>query len=105
MEEMELIFFEIISTVGTARSAFIDAIGLAKKGDFKAAEAKINEGNEHFLQGHKSHAKLIQREASDEKLEFSLILVHAEDQMMSAEAFKILSEEFIDVYKRIEEGE
>ncbi|SEI56267.1 PTS system, Lactose/Cellobiose specific IIA subunit [Alkalibacterium gilvum] len=48
MEEMELIFFEIISTVGTARSAFIDAIGLAKKGDFKAAEAKINEGNEHF---------------------------------------------------------
>lgn len=102
---MELIFFEIISTVGTARSAFIDAIGLAKKGDFKAAKAKINEGNEHFLQGHKSHAKLIQREASDEKLEFSLILVHAEDQMMSAEAFKILSEEFIDVYKRIEEGE
>ncbi|GEK91996.1 PTS lactose/cellobiose transporter subunit IIA [Alkalibacterium kapii] len=104
MEEMELIFFEIISTVGTARSAFIDAIGLAKKGDFEGAEAKVKEGNEHFLTGHKSHAKLIQKEASDEKIEFSLLLVHAEDQMMSAEAFKILSEEFIDVYKRIEEG-
>ncbi|WP_130805915.1 PTS lactose/cellobiose transporter subunit IIA [Senegalia massiliensis] len=104
MGELEMIYFEIISAVGTARSLFIEAIGKAKSGDFKGAEEKIKEGNELFLQGHKSHSKLIQKEASDEKIEFSLILVHAEDQMMSAEAFKILSEEFIDVYKRIEEG-
>ena len=49
------------------------------------------------------HGKLIKREASGEKLDFSLILVHAEDQLMSADAFKILAQEFIDVYKRIED--
>ncbi|MBS4535452.1 PTS lactose/cellobiose transporter subunit IIA [Clostridium sp. D2Q-14] len=104
MEQLEMIYFEIISAVGTARSLFIDAIGKAKSGDFKGAEEKIKEGNELFLQGHRSHSKLIQKEASDEKLEFSLILVHAEDQMMSAEAFKILAEEFIDIYIRFQEG-
>ncbi|MBQ1914169.1 MAG: PTS lactose/cellobiose transporter subunit IIA, partial [Selenomonadaceae bacterium] len=31
-----------------------------------------------------------------------LLIIHAEDQLMSAEAFKILAQEFIDVYKRVE---
>ena len=30
----------------------------------------------------------------------SLIVIHAEDQMMSAETFGILAEEFIDLYKK-----
>lgn len=103
MEELEMIYFEIISAVGSARSSFIESITQAKTGDFEAAKKSVEEGNEMYKQGHKHHTKLIQKEARDGKLEFSLLLVHAEDQMMSAEAFKILSEEFIDVYKRIEE--
>lgn len=35
----------------------------------------------------------------------SLILVHAEDQLMSAEGFKIIAEEMIAAYKRIAELE
>ena len=31
-----------------------------------------------------------------------LILMHAEDQLMSAETFRIMAEEFIEVYKKIE---
>lgn len=100
---MEKICFQIISTVGMARSMFIMAIQKAKEGDFEGATKSIEEGNEYFVEGHRIHAKLIQKEANKEKLEFSLILIHAEDQFMSAEAFKILAEEFIDVYKRIGE--
>ncbi len=102
MQELEMIYFQIISAVGTARSMFIEAIQEAKEGNYEEAEKLIEEGNGYFIEGHQAHAKLIQKEASGEKLEFSLILVHAEDQFMSAEAFKILSEEFIDVYKRID---
>lgn len=107
MEGLELICFEIIAAVGTARSAFVEAIQEAKNGNFEAAEEKVNEGNEMFTQGHHAHAKLIQAEAASatdggEKAEISLLLIHAEDQLMSAEAFKILSTEFIDIYKRLE---
>lgn len=35
----------------------------------------------------------------------SLILVHAEDQLMSAESFKIIAEEMIANYRRIVELE
>lgn len=101
MEGIELISFQIISAVGTARSMYIEAIQLAKAGDVEGAEKLMEEGQEVFVQGHHAHAQLIQKEASGEKTEFALLLMHAEDQLMSAEAFGILAQEFIDVYKRI----
>lgn len=101
MEGLELISFEIISAVGTARSLYIEAIQEAKKGDFAKADELIEQGNEAFTQGHHAHAKLIQEEAGGKPTSMTLLLTHAEDQLMSAEAFKILCTEFIDVYKAI----
>lgn len=101
MEGIELISFQIISAVGTARSMYIEAIQLAKAGDIEDAEKLMEEGQQVFVQGHHAHAQLIQKEASGEKTEFALLLMHAEDQLMSAEAFGILAQEFIDIYKRI----
>ena len=105
MDGLEMIYFEIISAVGTARSMFIEAIQLAKTGDFDGARKLVEEGNEYFIEGHRAHAKLISKEASGEKVEFSLLLVHTEDQFMSAETFKILVEEFIHLYERMEKGQ
>ena len=45
-----------------------------------------------------------ERNISDNKQE-RLILVHAEDQLMSAESFKIIAEEMIASYERIIELE
>lgn len=101
MEGLELISFQIISAVGTARSCYIEAIQAAKEDRFEEAEKMIAEGQAVFNDGHKAHAELIQQEAAGEKTEFSLLLMHAEDQLMSAEAFGILAQEFIDIYKRM----
>ena len=99
MEGNEMISFQIISAVGTARSMYIEAIASAKAGDFETADNLISEGAAIFLEGHKAHGTLIQKEASGEKVEFSLILMHAEDQLMSAETFKIVAQEIIDIYR------
>lgn len=99
MEGLELLSFQIISAVGTARSMYIEAIQAAKLGQFEEAEKLLEEGQQVFLEGHHAHAGLIQKEAAGVKCEFALLLMHAEDQLMSAEAFGILAQEFIDVYK------
>ncbi|MGQ4242170.1 PTS lactose/cellobiose transporter subunit IIA [Enterococcus casseliflavus] len=99
MEGIELISFQIISAVGTARSCYIEAIQVAKTGDISGAYDKIKEGETFFNEGHHAHAQLIQQEAAGEKTEFSVILMHAEDQLMSAEGFRIIAEEFVQVYK------
>ena len=44
MQDLELIAFQIISNVGSARSAFVNAIRAAKAGDFARAEKLIGEG-------------------------------------------------------------
>ncbi|MDQ0360347.1 PTS lactose/cellobiose transporter subunit IIA [Breznakia pachnodae] len=101
MEGIELISFEIISNVGNARSLFIEAIQKAKIGLFEEAEKVMYEGEKSFLEGHHAHASLVQQEANGGELKVTLLLAHAEDQLMSAESFKILSREFIELYKKI----
>lgn len=101
MEGLEQISFEIISTVGTARSCYIEAIYEAKKGMFDQAEALIKEGNTYFTQGHHVHTQLIQKEASGETIVMNVLLTHAQDQLMSAEGFKIIAVEMIDLYREI----
>ena len=58
MEGIELICFQIISTVGNARSLYIEAIQAAKAGDFEKAEELIKEGEASFTEGHAAHGKL-----------------------------------------------
>ncbi|MBQ9487586.1 MAG: PTS lactose/cellobiose transporter subunit IIA [Selenomonadaceae bacterium] len=102
MEGLELTAFQIISAVGSARSSYIEAIQKAKEGDFDGAERLIKEGDEMFIEGHHAHAGLLQIEADNgQGSAVSLIILHAEDQLMSAESFKTIALEFIDLYKRI----
>ena len=95
MNGNELISFQIISAVGTARSMYVEAIQEAKKVTFKQL---IEDGVKVFVDGHHAHASLIQKEAAGEKSEFSLLLMHAEDQLMTTETLKIVAEEFIELY-------
>ena len=104
MEGLELISFQIISMVGTARSCYIEAIKASRIGRFEEAEKLLKEGAEAFSQGHKCHMQLLQKESQGESVQVNLLLMHAEDQLMSAENFKILAEEFIALNKMIYEN-
>ena len=102
MEELEMMCFQIITNVGSAKSSYIEAIQFAKQGDYEKAFDSIKEGNEMFKEGHKAHAELITMEASGKPVQVSLILMHAEDQLMNADSFKIIAIEMIDLYKKID---
>lgn len=102
MEGVELIAFQIIASVGSARSSYIEAIQAAKAGDFAQANELIAMGDKDFVEGHHAHASLIQKEANQEQVDIKLLLMHAEDQLMSAEGFKVIAQEFIEVYERFE---
>lgn len=99
MTGLEEISFQIISSVGTARSFYIEAIQAAKAKDFNLADSLIQQGDEVFIEGHKAHARMIADEANGMPTQMTLLLTHAEDQLMSAEGFGIIAKEFIDVYK------
>ena len=94
MEGIELVCFKMISALGAAKSSFMEAVQEARR--------CIEEGDKYHAEGHEAHFGLLQQETSGEPVQLSLLLVHAEDQLMNAEFLKITAEEIIALYERIE---
>lgn len=99
-EQLHLSCFEIISQVGMARSCYIEAMDLASAGDIEQVRTKAAEGDGFFSAGHTVHAQLITQAAQGEPVPVDILLVHAEDQLMSAGEFKILTERFINMARQ-----
>ncbi len=102
MEGLELVSFQIIAAAGSARSSYVEALQAAKQGNFEEAEALIKQGDTDFVEAHHVHAELIQKFAGGEDPGANILLIHAEDQVMSAEVLKIMALEFIELYKKLE---
>ena len=105
MVDLQEVSFKIIAEVGCARSNYIKAIDYASEGDFEKAEQMLAVGKGNFHEGHKAHAELLTLMANGELPEMNLLLAHAEDLMTSAEAFGILGQRFVDLYKKLDEKE
>lgn len=84
---------------------FYQCSSMREKGNFEEAQELIRQGDQAFTEGHHIHADLLALDANGELNQSGLILMHAEDQLMSAETFRIMAEEFIEVYKKLLEVE
>ncbi len=101
MEGLELVSFQIIAAAGSARSSYIEALQVAKEGKFEEAKEMIKQGDDAFVEAHHVHAQLIQKFAGGEEVGANILLIHAEDQVMSAEVLKIMASEFIELYQKL----
>lgn len=105
-EELELTLFQIITAAGGCKSNYIGAIQLAKEGKFDEAKQLVKDGDTFLAQAHDPHAGLLAQEAQlavegkNSADLVCLLLIHAEDQMMSCEVFKQMAVEFIELYEK-----
>lgn len=95
--DMEEMAFQIITNVGTARSMYVEAVAAAKAGNFEEAHKLMEEGEKTFVNGHHAHADLVNAEVGVAELQYMFLVMHAEDQLMSAETLKIVCDELIDM--------
>ncbi|NGQ97347.1 PTS lactose/cellobiose transporter subunit IIA [Brevibacillus sp. SYP-B805] len=100
MEYAESVF-QIILYGGNARSSAIEAIRFAKQGNFTAAREALDQAAKDFQQAHQIQTSLIQREASGEKTEATLLMIHAQDHLMNAITVRDLAVEFVELYETI----
>ncbi len=98
---MELASFEIISSVGAARSCIIEAMQLARQGKFKIAYGKIDEANRYLSDGHKKHVELIQKESEGDEVPVSILFMHAEDQFMTTYSLRDVAYEMIAIWEEL----
>lgn len=86
---------------GDAKCNAIEAITAAKQGDFELAHQKLAEAEKSLLKAHHSQTELLTNEAQGEKAEFSLLLVHSQDHLMTSITFNDLAKEFVYLYESL----
>lgn len=101
IDQLNAISFQIVAAAGNARSLYMEAVAAAGEGDDARSDALVAEAAESFGEGHHAHAELVRREASGDPVDMTLLLTHAEDQLMGAEQFGIMAEQLIALHRRV----
>ena len=102
MDEQEQVVINLIVNSGSARSSAIEAIQYAKAGDIEKAEESLGNAKEAVNEAHHSQTEMIQAEIRGEKAPLSLLMVHAQDHLMTSILARELIEEMITLYKKLD---
>lgn len=98
---MEEIVLNIIIHAGNAKAKLYEALQASKENDFDKADKLLKEADEEILNAHKIQTKLIQGEASGDKTELSMLLIHSQDHLMTCMSEKNLIREIIELRKEL----
>lgn len=99
-EEIQVIAFQIILHSGTARTSIHQAFALMREGKFEEASVELNAAKEEVVNAHKSQTELLQQYASGTKIEMEIIMVHAQDHLMTTMTLQEVAEEMAYIYQQ-----
>ena len=95
IENISQTAMQVITFAGMAKSNYLLALQSYREGDKKAYQEKMDEGDSNFSLAHKSHLEVLQQEMEQQEPQITMLLAHAEDQLMSAETIKTLIQEMM----------
>lgn len=101
MEGYELLSFTIISNVGSAKSKVMESMELARGYQFSEAQQAIEEANLFLQEGEKAHFSLITKDTQEKEPTINLLVVHAEDQLMTTVCLRDLAVELLQINKNM----
>ena len=97
--DLEMAAMQIVGSAGESKSLCFEALSAAKKGDFDTADAKIAEAKKVFLQAHEVQTELICAEADGEDVKMGVLMVHAQDHLMTTILLKDIINNLLDIYR------
>lgn len=100
--------FEIVSLAGDARSIYLECLDSLKKSNpktlpkvLKEVEKKMKEAEDLINECHVKQTDMLQDEARGKSQDFSYLMVHAQDHLMTTILLQELLKSFVDLYKRV----
>ncbi|MFZ2755564.1 MAG: PTS lactose/cellobiose transporter subunit IIA [Atopobiaceae bacterium] len=99
-EETTMLGFEIVAYSGDARSKLLVALKDAKAGDFESADKLVAEAQECLNDAHRTQTELLSGEARGEESEIGMIMVHAQDHLMTTMLLADIIGTLMDVYRK-----
>lgn len=96
---MEEVAMKLVGYAGESRSLAFEALHHAKNKDFHRAKELIEEAKVHSFKAHEIQSELIFEEADGNKVEMGLLLVHAQDHLMTSMLARELIDEIIVLHQ------
>lgn len=106
MEEnktLEEIAFSLIANSGDARSYAFQALQEAKNKNFEKSQELLAESKKCSREAHKIQTELLIGEANGSGYEINILLIHAQDHLMTSILAGELIEDMIEMRKEINE--
>ncbi|MDB2181480.1 PTS N,N'-diacetylchitobiose transporter subunit IIA [Citrobacter farmeri] len=100
-EELEEVVMGLIINSGQARSLAYAALKQAKQGDFDAAKMMMEQSRMALNEAHLVQTKLIEGDQGEGKMKVSLVLVHAQDHLMTSMLARELVTELIELHEKL----
>ena len=100
-EELQVAAFEIILHSGSSRTTVHEAFADMREGHYDEAAEKLEAANAELLEAHHAQTNLLQEYASGTEIKIEIIMVHAQDHLMTSLTFIDLAKEVVDVYERL----
>ena len=89
----------IIINAGQSRCLCYFAMSCAKAGDFAADDEKMKEAAHFAREAHRVQTQLIEADEGEGKTKMTLVMVHAQDHLMTSILAKELIGELIAIYR------
>ncbi|HHT3078088.1 TPA: PTS N,N'-diacetylchitobiose transporter subunit IIA [Enterobacter hormaechei] len=97
--DLEEVVMGLIINSGQARSLAYAAL---KQGDFVAAKTMMEQSRTALNEAHLVQTKLIESDQGEGKMKVSLVLVHAQDHLMTSMLARELVAELIELHEKMQ---
>ncbi|GMA69011.1 PTS cellobiose transporter subunit IIA [Leuconostoc litchii] len=101
-EEIQVVAFEIILHSGNARTLVHQAFDEMRKRNFIKSNEDLKISNDELLLAHKAQSQLLKDYASGNKIDMEVILVHAQDHLMTTMTLREMAIEMQHLYEEVQ---
>ncbi|MDR0639420.1 MAG: PTS lactose/cellobiose transporter subunit IIA [Spirochaetaceae bacterium] len=91
----------LIVNAGNAKSAAMNAVAQAKQGNWDGMRAALAESDAAMTSAHKEQTDILQRSFDEPEKGTEMLMVHAQDHLMTAITVIDLAREFCELYEII----
>ncbi|MDR2103493.1 MAG: PTS lactose/cellobiose transporter subunit IIA [Treponema sp.] len=96
---------QLIVNAGNAKSSAMNAIAQAKRGNWGGMRAALVESDAAMTEAHKEQTDILQRSLDNPCQGMGMLMVHAQDHLMTAITIMDLAREFCELYEIIQKQE
>ena len=101
MFDLEETVMGLIINAGMSRSLCFEALRQARTGQFAEADDLLRQAAEAANAAHAVQTRLIEADEGEGKIPVTLILVHAQDRLMTAMLARELVTELIELHRKL----